>query len=60
MTSTDSRSMIRQESLRSEIEAQVAEFLAKGGKIEKLEEPVFSLNKAAAVEQESMLFDDVF
>ena len=52
--------MVRQESLRSEIEAQVAEFLAKGGKIEKLEEPVFSLNKAAAVEQESMLFDDVF
>jgi hypothetical protein len=46
--------------MRLEIEQQVAEFLSRGGQIEKLEEPVFSLNKAASADQGSQLIDDVF
>ena len=60
MHSLETRSAQRQQAMRDEIADQIADFLAKGGKIELLQEPTFGQNRSALVEQDSDLPLDSF
>lgn len=60
MHSLDARSSQRQQALRDEIADQIAEFLAKGGEIEQLQEPKFGLQKTANADLDSDLLEDGF